>query len=249
MRQRRPRRLRARPRHRLERRQHRRDPVTASPTPTASSLAVVGLFTTALFVTHLAMQIPGGRAADRFGARRAGLVGLFIIIAFNGLALVAPEPALAIVAAGADRDRHRPGLHRRQCVRARVGRVALRAGAARRRRARRRRARARGRLAARRLARVACPVLDGARRRRRRLRRAGHRAAGSSPPAGRARDRRARRESCATGVSTGSPFSTAPRSASASSSATGSWSCSSGTAASRRGRPARSARSRSSSAC
>ena len=27
------------------------------------SLAVVGLFTTALFVTHLAMQIPGGRAA------------------------------------------------------------------------------------------------------------------------------------------------------------------------------------------
>ena len=62
------------------------------------SLAVVGLFTTALFVTHLAMQIPGGRAADRFGARRAALVGLAVTIAFNGLALVAPEPALAIVA-------------------------------------------------------------------------------------------------------------------------------------------------------
>ena len=62
------------------------------------SLAVVGLFTTALFVTHLAMQIPGGRAADRFGARHTALVGLVITVAFNGLALIAPEPALAIVA-------------------------------------------------------------------------------------------------------------------------------------------------------
>jgi MFS family permease len=59
-------------------------------------LAVVGLFTTALFVTHLSMQIPGGRAADRFGARRAALVGLAVTVAFNGLALVAAEPALAI---------------------------------------------------------------------------------------------------------------------------------------------------------
>lgn len=62
------------------------------------SLAVVGLFTTALFVTHLAMQIPGGRAADRFGARRAGLVGLTITVAFNAVALIAPEPALAFTA-------------------------------------------------------------------------------------------------------------------------------------------------------
>ena len=62
------------------------------------SLAVVGLFTTALFVTHLSMQIPGGRAADRFGARNTALVGLVITVAFNALALVAPEPALAIVA-------------------------------------------------------------------------------------------------------------------------------------------------------
>jgi len=62
------------------------------------SLAVVGLFTTALFITHLAMQIPGGRAADRFGARNTALVGLVITVAFNGLALIAPEPALAIVA-------------------------------------------------------------------------------------------------------------------------------------------------------
>lgn len=62
------------------------------------SLAVVGLFTTALFLTHLAMQIPGGRAADRFGARRAGLVGLVIIVVFNAVALIAPIPALALAA-------------------------------------------------------------------------------------------------------------------------------------------------------
>lgn len=60
------------------------------------SLAVVGLFTTALFVTHLAVQIPGGRASDRHGARRAGLAALGVIIAGDLLALIAPEPALAI---------------------------------------------------------------------------------------------------------------------------------------------------------
>src|SRR5205814_814002 len=57
-------------------------------------LAVVGLFTTALFVTHLAMQIPGGRAADRFGARRAALVGLAITVAFNPLELDVPAGLL-----------------------------------------------------------------------------------------------------------------------------------------------------------
>src|SRR5581483_1782881 len=60
------------------------------------SLAVVGLFTTALFLTHLAMQIPGGRASDRFGARRAGILGLAITVASNGLALIAAEPGLAL---------------------------------------------------------------------------------------------------------------------------------------------------------
>ena len=60
------------------------------------SLAVVGVFTTALFVTHLAVQIPGGRASDRFGARRAGLAALVVIMVGDGLALIAPEPALAI---------------------------------------------------------------------------------------------------------------------------------------------------------
>ncbi len=61
-------------------------------------LAVIGLFTTALFITHVAMQIPAGRAADRFGARRTGLVALAVILTFNALALLAPDPALALSA-------------------------------------------------------------------------------------------------------------------------------------------------------
>jgi MFS family permease len=59
-------------------------------------LATVGLFTTALFVTHFAMQIPGGKASDRFGARRTGLLGLAIIGVFNAVALITPSVALAI---------------------------------------------------------------------------------------------------------------------------------------------------------
>jgi MFS family permease len=60
------------------------------------SLTTVGLFTTALFVMHAAMQIPAGRLADRVGARRIGLVGVAIVVVCNGLALIAPSPALAI---------------------------------------------------------------------------------------------------------------------------------------------------------
>src|SRR5205085_8580676 len=59
-------------------------------------LATVGLFTTALFVVHFAMQIPGGKAADRFGARLAGLVGLSFIVVFDLVALAAPSVALII---------------------------------------------------------------------------------------------------------------------------------------------------------
>jgi MFS family permease len=53
------------------------------------SLAAIGLLTTALFVTHLAAQIPAGRAIDRVGARRVGLAALVLVIAGNGLALLA----------------------------------------------------------------------------------------------------------------------------------------------------------------
>lgn len=61
-------------------------------------LAVIGLFTTALFITHVGMQIPAGRAADRFGARRVGMVALSVIVIFNLAALAAPEPAVALAA-------------------------------------------------------------------------------------------------------------------------------------------------------
>jgi len=61
-------------------------------------LAVVGLFTTALFLTHMVMQLPSGRLSDRFGARRACAAGLAVLAAFNAVALVAPDPALALVA-------------------------------------------------------------------------------------------------------------------------------------------------------
>ena len=62
------------------------------------SLAVVGLFTTALFVTHTALQIPAGKAVDALGARRVGLVALLVVAATSALALPAPDPALVVVA-------------------------------------------------------------------------------------------------------------------------------------------------------
>jgi MFS family permease len=61
-------------------------------------LAAVGLLTTALFVTHFASQIPGGRLVDRLGARRAGLGAIAVLLAGNGLALAAASFPLALVA-------------------------------------------------------------------------------------------------------------------------------------------------------
>ncbi len=60
------------------------------------ALATVGLFTTALFVVHAALQIPAGRAVDRLGARRIGFASLTVISVANLFALIAPDPALAI---------------------------------------------------------------------------------------------------------------------------------------------------------
>jgi MFS family permease len=60
-------------------------------------LTTVGLFVTVQFVVHLVMQIPGGRAADRAGARTSTLAGLALIAAGNAICLAAPEPALALI--------------------------------------------------------------------------------------------------------------------------------------------------------
>ncbi|MGD0712875.1 MAG: MFS transporter [Gaiellaceae bacterium] len=60
-------------------------------------LATIGLFTTAQFVVHMSMQIPGGRIADRFGARRTALAGLAVIGAGNALSLIGPQPVYAFL--------------------------------------------------------------------------------------------------------------------------------------------------------
>ena len=60
-------------------------------------LATIGLFTTAQFVVHMVMQIPGGRTADRFGARRTAFLGILVIAAGNAISLPAATPALAFV--------------------------------------------------------------------------------------------------------------------------------------------------------
>ena len=62
------------------------------------SLAAVGLLTTALFVTHLAVQIPGGRLVDRVGARNVGLVALAIVAAGNAIALTSPALGVGLAA-------------------------------------------------------------------------------------------------------------------------------------------------------
>src|SRR5437868_6867298 len=60
------------------------------------SLFVVGLFTTALVVTHAGMQIPAGRLCDRLGARTVGAAGLLVIGVTSLAALASHDPSLAI---------------------------------------------------------------------------------------------------------------------------------------------------------
>lgn len=61
------------------------------------SLAAIGLLTTALFVTHLAVQLPGGRLIDRVGARRVGLAALAAAAAGNAVCLLAPELGVGLL--------------------------------------------------------------------------------------------------------------------------------------------------------
>jgi MFS family permease len=61
------------------------------------ALATIGLFVTVQFVVHMAMQIPGGRAADRFGARNTAFVGLVLVTLGNAVALPFADPALGFL--------------------------------------------------------------------------------------------------------------------------------------------------------
>jgi MFS family permease len=61
------------------------------------SLTVVGLFVTVQFVVHMLMQVPGGQAADRFGARTTALLGLVLVVAGNAVSLPAAVPALGFL--------------------------------------------------------------------------------------------------------------------------------------------------------
>jgi predicted MFS family arabinose efflux permease len=58
---------------------------------------VIGLFTTALFVTHLLAQLPSGRLSDDVGARRVGLLAAGFVITGNLVCLALPTPSLALL--------------------------------------------------------------------------------------------------------------------------------------------------------
>jgi MFS family permease len=61
------------------------------------SVAAVGLLTTALFVTHLGVQLPSGRGADRFGSQRIALLAIAAGVAGNMLLLLDAGFEVALV--------------------------------------------------------------------------------------------------------------------------------------------------------
>jgi MFS transporter, NNP family, nitrate/nitrite transporter len=61
------------------------------------SLAVIGLLTAALFVTHLAAQLPAGIWSDRAGPHRVAVAACAAVAAGNALLLVDAEIGLAVV--------------------------------------------------------------------------------------------------------------------------------------------------------
>jgi predicted MFS family arabinose efflux permease len=65
-----------------------------------TTLAVVGLFTTMLFFAELAVMVPGGRAIDRYGARRAGLVAIALSLIGNAALMLPTSPVPALLLRG-----------------------------------------------------------------------------------------------------------------------------------------------------
>ena len=60
-----------------------------------TTLAVIGLFTTVLFFAELAVMVPGGRAIDRYGAKRVGLVAIAISLIANAALMLPTSPVPA----------------------------------------------------------------------------------------------------------------------------------------------------------
>lgn len=60
-------------------------------------LATVGFFTTALFIAHASVQVPGGMLIDKIGAKRMSFLGLSIIAIANAIALIAPQTWLGLL--------------------------------------------------------------------------------------------------------------------------------------------------------
>lgn len=57
----------------------------------------IGFLATALFLTHLVMQIPGGRLVDRRGARTLGMCALALVMAGNLVALAVASFAVGVL--------------------------------------------------------------------------------------------------------------------------------------------------------
>src|SRR4051812_20257293 len=66
------------------------------PAASGFALAVVGLFTPALFVPLAPIQIPAGRLCDRHGARVVGMAGLAVTAVASALVLTREEAWFAI---------------------------------------------------------------------------------------------------------------------------------------------------------
>ena len=71
------------------------DPLAAA---YGTSLVVIGLLTTALFLTHLAAQLPAGIWSDRFGPHRVGLAACVAAAAGNAVLLL--DASIGVAAAG-----------------------------------------------------------------------------------------------------------------------------------------------------